>query len=252
MVDAARRSRGGGQRRFAQGSVCLNPVRWTDWSRMWTDDRQQRADDRRDCAKRALLEAGGLLVPPARDGGAGSRGEIRVGLYTLPGVQSMDVRYMSKKREVSVPAGAIEAKDWRLASSSLQADLSAARTCCGGRGSFWLAVLPKGGTHMASRRWPDDGGRRGQGPVAGPGGWGERRGNRTTRERAEEKRQGSTIEPKILPIVNERADIQKRWVGPLSVHLWGTTSGLQVFRMLWYLLNLEVHQVLRRTSVLSS
>ena len=84
----------------------LNPVRWTDWSRMWTDDRRQRADDRRDCAKRALLEAGGLLVPPARDGGAGSRGEIRVGLYTLPGVQSMDVRYMSKKREVSVPAGA--------------------------------------------------------------------------------------------------------------------------------------------------
>ncbi len=72
----------------------------------------------------------------------------------------MDVRYMSKKREVSVPAGAIEAKDWRLASSSLQADLSAARTWCGGRGSFWLAVLPKGGTHMASRQtWAGPGGR---------------------------------------------------------------------------------------------
>ena len=60
-------------------------------------------------------------------------GEIRVGLYTLPYLKH-NVRYMSKTREVSVPAGAIEAKESYLASSSLQADLAAARIWCGGQG----------------------------------------------------------------------------------------------------------------------
>ncbi len=57
----------------------------------------------------------------------------------------------------------------------------------------------------------------------------------SARRGGQKKRQGSTIEPNFLPIVNERADIQKRQVGP--VHLWGFseccgtsrgTSGLPV------------------------
>ena len=38
----------------------------------------------------------------------------------------------------------------------------------------------------------------------------------SARRGGQKKRQGSTIEPNFLPIVNERADIQKRRVGPLT------------------------------------
>ena len=147
---------------------------------------RQTTDDRRQtglCKERPLLGSGGRAVgPPSSRWRGRIPGKLELVFILYP---RYNVRYMSKRGKSLFRPEPIEAKDWRLASSSLQADLSAARTWCGGRGSFWLDVLPKEGTHMASGRWPYDGGRRGQGPVDGDG---ENGGERTTRGAEKEAR----------------------------------------------------------------
>jgi hypothetical protein len=137
-------------------------------------------------------------------------GEIGVGLYTLGTMQGTWT-----KKERSLCSGRSHRGKRRLASSSLQADPSAAA----GRGSFLAGCPPSCTPHMA-------GGEMVVMMVADVGSPGTGWMGRTERgkHKCEKGREASSKKgPIFLPVVSgQPSSERKRWVEPLADGAWGT------------------------------